>query len=356
MHRHRFFVRLGAATLVGTAVSGPASVSGMGTPGVPLQLTEQGRLLDSTGNPVAGSATFTFRIYSAATGGTALWTETQPPITLDSGYFSAQLGSSIPLTLSLFQTAATAGMPLYLGITVNTDPELAPRQSLLSVPYALVAGSVTGNITPNSISINNQPIIDMNGNWVGPSQGLLGPTGPTGPTGPAGATGAAGPTGATGMTGATGSTGPAGPAPTPQILSSETSYTFAAAGEQWWPAADSFSTAALVSECLVTATVQVINSNAAAVTIGLYPSFNSTATTSGRIVNGSGATIDSVTFVAPPAFVASTQPSHASATAYGSVGAGTSNALSPSTTYYVGCDVTASAAVSVTCYVSVVCQ
>ena len=44
---------------------------------VPSILTEQGRLFDATtGMPVTGSMSFQFAIYGAATGGTALWTET----------------------------------------------------------------------------------------------------------------------------------------------------------------------------------------------------------------------------------------------------------------------------------------
>ena len=182
---------------------------------VPSTLTQQGRLFDSSGAPVAGSVSIVFTIYDSASGGTALWTETQT-VTLDEGYFSARLGESTPIPSGVFD-----GSTRYLGVTVGTDPEMTPRQTIVSVPYALMANNAVGDITPTSISVNGTTVIDSSGQWVGPSTGLVGPTGPTGPTGPAGADGATGPTGpqgdpgpqgAQGIQGAQGPVGPAGPA------------------------------------------------------------------------------------------------------------------------------------------------
>ncbi len=201
MSRLRLFIGIGTVTVV-VAFNAPARSAG-----VPLFFTEQGRLFDSSDNPVTdASASFTFAIYgsrSAGTPATALWTE-QQTITLDSGFFSARIGSANPLTPAIFQTAGTAGTSLYLGITVNTDVELSPRQSLNTVPYAFVADTVTGDITPNSVSVGGTMIIGPGGNWVGPTAGLAGPTGPQGPPGMIGMVGPTGP-------GAVGPTGPAGP-------------------------------------------------------------------------------------------------------------------------------------------------
>jgi hypothetical protein len=201
MSRRRLFIGIGTVTVV-VAFNAPARSAG-----VPLFFTEQGRLFDTSDNPITdAAATFTFAIYNAATAGTpatALWTE-QQTISLDSGFFSAQVGSATPLTPTIIQAAGTAGTPLYLGITVNTDVELSPRQPLLTVPYAFVADTVTGDITPNSVSVGGTVVIGPGGTWVGPSAGLQGPTGPQGPPGAAGAVGTAGP-------GSIGPTGPAGP-------------------------------------------------------------------------------------------------------------------------------------------------
>jgi len=207
MRRRRLYINFGLATLVGTAGAEPASGAG-----VPLFLTEQGRLFDTNNNPISASATFTFSIYTAATGGTPIWTETQPPITLDSGFFSTQLGSTVPLSPSTFQTAATAGTPLYLGIQVNSDPEISPRQPIATVPFAFAADNAIGDINPHSVTIGTKTVIDSNGNWTGSgtTTGMAGPTGPTGPTGPAGMTGPTGATGLSGMGGAEGVTGEGG--------------------------------------------------------------------------------------------------------------------------------------------------
>lgn len=95
----------------------------------------QGRLLDTvSGQPKPdGAYAFAFRIYATATEGTPLWTESKS-ITVNKGLFSTLLGEITPLDLALFN-----GQELYLGITIGTDPETAPRQRLAHVAYALYA-------------------------------------------------------------------------------------------------------------------------------------------------------------------------------------------------------------------------
>jgi Collagen triple helix repeat (20 copies) len=189
---------------------------------VPSLLNQQGRLFDADGVPLEGSVDFEFAVYSSASGGTPVWSETQS-VTLDEGYYSVRLGTVTPIDLSVFNGTTL----YYLGVTVEDDEEMEPRQPLVSVPYAFLANNVTGDITPASVTVGGAEVINSSGEWVGPSSGLVGPTGPAGatgpvgPTGPAGATGATGPVGATGARGATGAngsngatgpTGPAGPA------------------------------------------------------------------------------------------------------------------------------------------------
>lgn len=189
-----------------------ASAAGAKVPGT---LTQQGRLFDAKGEPSTGNVDVQFAIYTAPSGGNAVWSEVIS-IALDDGFFSAELGAINPLSDSLLATEA-----LYLGITVGNDPEMTPRAKIGSVPYALRAGDVTGDIHPTTVSVGGQIVIDENGTWVGPPTGLVGPAGPAGvagpagpmgPPGPAGATGATGPQGPAGVQGATGATGPQGPA------------------------------------------------------------------------------------------------------------------------------------------------
>ena len=194
---------LRAALVLGAAVA----VAGFVLPaeaGVPKTLTHQGRLYGlPSGDPVTGSQALTFSVYASLTGGSALWTETST-ITFDDGYFLVELGAVTPFGATVFD-----GSTRYIGITVGSDPEMTPRGTIGSVPYALMASDATGDIHPTSVTVGGVTVIDGTGKWVGPSTGMAGPIGPTGATGPAGA---AGPKGAVGPAGAAGVAGPTGPA------------------------------------------------------------------------------------------------------------------------------------------------
>ena len=194
-----------AAFLAHAAVLVPAIAHAAPPPG----LTEQGRLFDSNGSPLNETVSITFSLYAGPAGGAPLWTETQQ-VTLDSGYFSVQLGA-----VSAIPQALWDGSVRYVGITVGADPEMSPRQATQSVPYALVAGDATGDIHPTSVTVAGAQVIDGQGNWVGPSTGLIGPAGAQGPQGAQGLQGAVGPqgpVGAVGPQGPQGLQGPAGPA------------------------------------------------------------------------------------------------------------------------------------------------
>lgn len=189
---------------------------------VPDALTQQGRLLDASGNPVPDNTpvSIQFKLYDAATGGSVLWSETQS-VTPVSGYFSARLGDVTPLPYG--PSGVLDGHVRYLGVTVGNDPEMTPRQPIVSAPYALLSNDAVGDLHPTTISVGGQTIIDGQGHWVGSVAGLQGPAGPAGPAGgqgpqgppgavgPQGSPGPAGPAGPQGTAGAQGPMGPAGP-------------------------------------------------------------------------------------------------------------------------------------------------
>jgi hypothetical protein len=187
---------LAAVALLAAALA-PASALAA-TPGA---VTQQGRLFDGAGAPLSGTVTLQFAVYAAATGGAPLWTETDT-VALDAGYFSVEIGQGQPFPAGLWD-----GSTRYVGITVGSDAEMSPRQQVVSVPYALVAGDVTGDIHPHSVTVNGTAVINAAGNWVGPSTGLIGPAGAAGAQG---ATGPQGPQGVAGSNGAVGATGPQG--------------------------------------------------------------------------------------------------------------------------------------------------
>ncbi len=111
---------------------------------VPQTLTQQGRILDSDGNPISSKVHFVFSVYAKATGGTALYSEEQD-ITLDDGYFSTQLGVKADLY---------DGSTRYLGVTVGNDDEMTPRQTISSVPYAILAGWAVSASSADNVSFS----------------------------------------------------------------------------------------------------------------------------------------------------------------------------------------------------------
>jgi len=104
----------------------------------------QGKLIDSTGKPIAGPVTVTFRLYSntTASSGTCpkvcgqastgcVWVESQG-LTAVNGLFNVTLGNVCPLDPIPFNT------PYYLGMQLSGDAnELTPRQLLGASAYAL---------------------------------------------------------------------------------------------------------------------------------------------------------------------------------------------------------------------------
>jgi len=103
----------------------------------------QGRLTDANGNPISGTRTMTFTLYTSSVGGTAVCQDVDT-VTVNNGLFAARMG---------FCTASDInGRQLYLGIQVGSDPEMLDRQAILPVPYAWslrpganISGTVAGD-------------------------------------------------------------------------------------------------------------------------------------------------------------------------------------------------------------------
>ena len=92
------------------------------------------------------------RLYTAPSGGAALWTEARDVAVRD-GLFSTVLGDVTPLDQSVFN-----GQTLWLGVKVGSDEEARPRQQLLPVAYALslVPGAtIQGNSNSAALNLSN---------------------------------------------------------------------------------------------------------------------------------------------------------------------------------------------------------
>ena len=70
----------------------------------PGKMSYQGRLTDNVGDPLNGSFSITFSIYSDPGPGPsiALWTENHAAVTVTDGLFSVELGTTLPLVSSVF--------------------------------------------------------------------------------------------------------------------------------------------------------------------------------------------------------------------------------------------------------------
>ena len=137
---------------------------------VPLQLTQQGRVLDN-GAAVTGAHDLTLSVYDTSTGGSVYWSETLT-VNFNNGYYAAILGTdeqNNPLdssTLSLY--------PLYLEVQLDNNAPMTTRYAINSAPFAQmaetaeVAESVDGGVVNASeVQINTSQVIDGSGNWVG---------------------------------------------------------------------------------------------------------------------------------------------------------------------------------------------
>ena len=114
----------------------------------------QGVLKTGDGGAVPSrNQTIQFRLYNSPTDSSgALWGRAFAVLLDTDGLFNVEIsdsGSDIPNEDFAYEhlkdaLVATAGGPLYIGLTVaNSSGEIRPRQRILSVPYATIAGDVS---------------------------------------------------------------------------------------------------------------------------------------------------------------------------------------------------------------------
>ncbi len=112
----------------------------------------QGRLANAEGTPLTGMYPMAFRLYSNSTGGAPLWEEQwtgSNSVQVSDGLFNVMLGSLTPVP----QNVITGNSNLWLGVTVGTDDEMAPRIQIGTLPFAVQALTVPdGAITIEKIA------------------------------------------------------------------------------------------------------------------------------------------------------------------------------------------------------------
>jgi len=126
----------GAADMFVTRLSAPTVM-------VPYLINYQGHLKDSGGNPLNGvSVDLTFRFYDSETGGNLLLSVEQTGVQVTEGLFNVLLGSGTVTASAEFTLAAAfqKHSEVWMSTEVGSDGQMAPRQRIASVGYALKAG------------------------------------------------------------------------------------------------------------------------------------------------------------------------------------------------------------------------
>jgi hypothetical protein len=115
----------------------------------------QGKLTNAGGNPLTGDYSIKATIYTAATAGTELCTDTKT-VTATNGLFIMDMANCSSNDFS-------GVTQLYLGIQVGSDPEMTPRQPLYGTPFAwglvngvLSSGAPTYQFIPGSSLVKDQ--------------------------------------------------------------------------------------------------------------------------------------------------------------------------------------------------------
>ncbi len=141
---------------------------------VPYSFNYQGVLRGGSGELLgAVQKTVEFRLYNVAVNGTALWGRSYAVLLDTNGLFNVELSDangSVLVANAALQTVIAGNPTLYIGLKVSGANEIAPRQQLLAVPFAIMAGdvrqtsgglTVNGTLTvTNSLRVNAPATID----------------------------------------------------------------------------------------------------------------------------------------------------------------------------------------------------
>jgi len=125
---------------------------------VPPMINYQGKLMQPSGAPVP-DATYSmqFATYDVPTGGTALWSETNPGVQVKGGLFATMLGSVVNLPANVFDSQNR-----FFGVKVGSDPEMTPRQQVASSAFAFRA-AVAGTVDDGAVTADKLAALSVTG-------------------------------------------------------------------------------------------------------------------------------------------------------------------------------------------------
>ena len=168
-------------TFIQSGRQAPTLAAGTTPTAPPRFLAFQGRLTDSSDNPIVAPTYLRFTLYDAQYPASAasdlLWQEEDLVSPDQDGIFNVSLGNTAnvcanPLTpataqCQMSQALFASNSALFLGITVANTPELTPRQQVATVAFASNAETLQGMapITQTGVGAKNVVLaLDSNGN------------------------------------------------------------------------------------------------------------------------------------------------------------------------------------------------
>jgi len=114
---------------------------------IPLSINYQGKLLNGSA-PLSGSYDLQIVLFSESAGGTALWTKTFSPVSVNDGLFSLTLGDDDGGTS--IASVLKSNAELWIEVRVKGPSEssfttLSPREKLLAAPWAITIANQSVN-------------------------------------------------------------------------------------------------------------------------------------------------------------------------------------------------------------------
>jgi len=136
-------------------------------------ISYQGFLVDTNNTPINGKKNITFKLYNENVKNPFIWDELHENVPIIDGNFNVVLGETDDFSDDIFQS----NEKIYIGITIDADQEMTPRQLLTGAPFAIYAhlannivdnAITTEKIADNSITmqkLNFTPLVKDNGNF-----------------------------------------------------------------------------------------------------------------------------------------------------------------------------------------------
>ncbi len=124
------------------------------------QLSFQGRLENAGGTPITTATNFVFKLFTASSGGTELYSSGTCSIDPDNdGVFNTQIGDTCGAGIA--SSVFTENADVWLEVTVGAEV-LDPRQQIATVAYALNSETIQGFPISSTISAIRNTVVPMN--------------------------------------------------------------------------------------------------------------------------------------------------------------------------------------------------